>query len=166
MLSFIFFVVAPGIRDFHVTGVQTCALPICAVPWPACDHEPGSEAMGARTRIHPRGGATGAARPRSRSTREDGRSAVTPDRAAASKVIVVGAGAAGLAAADALRRAGAAVVIVEARDRIGGRVDSRIDPSLGIAVERGAEFVHGRPPRITALARRSGAPVRAVPERH
>jgi len=91
---------------------------------------------------------------------------VTPDRAAASKVIVVGAGAAGLAAADALRRAGAAVVIVEARDRIGGRVDSRIDPSLGIAVERGAEFVHGRPPRITALARRSGAPVRAVPERH
>jgi len=87
-------------------------------------------------------------------------------RAAGPRVIVVGAGAAGLAAADALRRAGVEVVVVEARDRIGGRVESRIDPALGVAVERGAEFVHGRPPRVIALARRAGAPVRTVPDRH
>src|SRR5215475_15285837 len=30
MTSFFFFQAEDGIRDFHVTGVQTCALPICA----------------------------------------------------------------------------------------------------------------------------------------
>ena len=38
------------------------------------------------------------------------------------RVVVVGAGYAGLAAADALRAGGAEVTVLEARDRVGGRV--------------------------------------------
>jgi monoamine oxidase len=55
------------------------------------------------------------------------------------KVAVVGAGLAGLAAADALAREGAEVVVLEARDRVGGRVWSH--PFADGVAERGAEFV-------------------------
>lgn len=57
-------------------------------------------------------------------------------------VVVIGAGVAGLAAAGALQAAGARVVVLEARDRIGGRVDT--DRSWGVPVELGAAWVHGR----------------------
>jgi monoamine oxidase len=58
----------------------------------------------------------------------------------ARRVVVVGAGFAGLAAADALRERGAEVLVFEARDRVGGRVHSqRLDN--GAVVELGAEFV-------------------------
>ncbi len=63
-------------------------------------------------------------------------------------VIIVGAGVAGMAAAVALRRAGINVSILEARDRIGGRVFTRRDPVAGAPIELGAEFIHGRPPEI------------------
>ncbi len=56
------------------------------------------------------------------------------------RVVVVGAGFAGLAAADALARGGAEVVVLEARDRVGGRVHSRRLEN-GAVVELGAEFV-------------------------
>jgi monoamine oxidase len=62
-------------------------------------------------------------------------------------VIVVGAGAAGLAAAAELGRAGLRVTLLEARDRIGGRIFTQNDPS-GTAIELGAEFIHGLPPEI------------------
>jgi monoamine oxidase len=55
-------------------------------------------------------------------------------------VCVVGAGFAGLAAADALMQAGARVTVLEARDRVGGRVASRTLPD-GAVVELGAEFI-------------------------
>jgi monoamine oxidase len=55
-------------------------------------------------------------------------------------VVVVGAGFAGLAAADSLRDAGAEVVVLEALDRVGGRVWSDRLPNGGV-IERGAEFV-------------------------
>ncbi len=63
-------------------------------------------------------------------------------------VIVVGAGAAGLAAAAELGRSGLSVMILEARDRIGGRMFTEIDPASGAPIEFGAEFIHGRPPEI------------------
>jgi monoamine oxidase len=59
---------------------------------------------------------------------------------AAPRVVVVGAGFAGLAAADALVRRGVEVTVFEARDRVGGRVHSgRLEN--GAVVELGAEFV-------------------------
>ena len=66
-------------------------------------------------------------------------------------VLVVGAGAAGLAAADELGRAGRAVLLVEARDRIGGRCYTRRIPGVPAPVELGAEFIHGRPQATIAL---------------
>ena len=57
------------------------------------------------------------------------------------RVIVVGAGLAGLCAARTLSDRGIDVVVIEARDRIGGRIST--DRSLGVAVERGASWLHG-----------------------
>ncbi len=57
-------------------------------------------------------------------------------------IVVIGAGTAGLAAADVLREAGATVTVLEARDRLGGRVWTARDLAAH-PVELGAEFVHG-----------------------
>ena len=56
------------------------------------------------------------------------------------RVAIVGAGFAGLAAADALAAAGVDVVVLEARDRVGGRVWSQ-ELANGATVELGAEFI-------------------------
>jgi monoamine oxidase len=56
------------------------------------------------------------------------------------RTVVVGAGLAGLAAADELARAGVEVVVLEARSRVGGRVWSERLPN-GAIVEMGAEFI-------------------------
>jgi monoamine oxidase len=56
--------------------------------------------------------------------------------------IVVGAGAAGLAAAATLRDADRTFVVLEARDRIGGRAHT-VRLSGGQTAERGAEYLHG-----------------------
>jgi len=74
-------------------------------------------------------------------------------------VLVIGAGAAGLAAARVVVDAGRSVRVLEARDRIGGRIYSRRDPKLPVAVELGAEFVQGVLPRTLNLARSAGAVV-------
>jgi monoamine oxidase len=63
-------------------------------------------------------------------------------------VIIVGGGIAGLAAASRLSRAGFSVVILEARDRIGGRIFTKRLPGDNQAIELGAEFIHGLPPEI------------------
>jgi monoamine oxidase len=63
-------------------------------------------------------------------------------------VIVVGAGAAGLAASTQLARSGLSVTILEARDRIGGRVFMHRDPAFQFPIAMGAEFIHGLPPEI------------------
>jgi monoamine oxidase len=56
------------------------------------------------------------------------------------RAVVVGAGLAGLAAADELARNGAEVVVLEARSRVGGRVWSQTLPN-GAVVEMGAEYI-------------------------
>lgn len=65
-------------------------------------------------------------------------------------VIIVGAGAAGLAAGRLLAESGRRVGIIEARGRIGGRIHTRhAEPPAGadsVAIELGAEFIHGLPP--------------------
>jgi monoamine oxidase len=71
-------------------------------------------------------------------------------------VVIIGAGAAGLAAAAELARRGKSAVVLEARDRIGGRVWSLEVPGLPVPIELGAEFIHGRPPATLARMRRAG----------
>jgi monoamine oxidase len=71
-------------------------------------------------------------------------------------VAVVGAGVAGLAAARELRRRGLAVVVLEARDRIGGRILTLRDPRLPLPVELGAEFVHGAAPLTNRVLAEAG----------
>ena len=73
-------------------------------------------------------------------------------------VIVIGAGAAGLAAAAELARAGRSVLTVEARNRIGGRCDTRRLPGIAVPVELGAEFIHGRPEATLSLLKKAETP--------
>ncbi|HEX9699362.1 MAG TPA: FAD-dependent oxidoreductase [Acidobacteriota bacterium] len=71
-------------------------------------------------------------------------------------VAIVGAGVAGLAAARELRRRGRSVVVLEARDRIGGRVLTLDDPLRPVPVELGAEFIHGEAPLTRRLLAEAG----------
>ncbi len=58
-------------------------------------------------------------------------------------VVIVGAGFAGLGCGHALKRAGIPFVIVEAKDRVGGRVRTEYDLLQGWPIEGGAMMVHG-----------------------
>src|SRR5690242_8867985 len=71
-------------------------------------------------------------------------------------VIVIGAGAAGMAAARALSAAGSTVVVLEARARIGGRILTVRTEGNDRPLELGAEFVQGRVPETLAIAERAG----------
>ncbi len=70
-------------------------------------------------------------------------------------VLVIGAGIAGLAAARALAERGVRVLVLEARDRVGGRIYTQQTPE-GVLVEHGAEFVHGRAPELWQLIEEAG----------
>ncbi|MGZ3419214.1 MAG: flavin monoamine oxidase family protein [Polyangiales bacterium] len=61
-----------------------------------------------------------------------------------SDAVIVGAGVSGLAAGAKLVTAGLRVTILEARDRIGGRILTAVDQALPVAIELGAEFLHGK----------------------
>lgn len=66
------------------------------------------------------------------------------------EVLIVGAGMAGLMAARVLAEQGMRVLVVEARDRVGGRVYTERTAG-GALVEHGAEFIHGRVPELWSL---------------
>jgi monoamine oxidase len=79
----------------------------------------------------------------------------TNDTSVQADVLILGAGMAGLAAARALAERGLRVMILEARDRVGGRIHT-LQTAEGV-VELGAEFVHGRAPELWALIEDAGA---------
>lgn len=77
-----------------------------------------------------------------------------PERHAA-EVLILGAGVAGLAAARTLAERGVRVLVLEARDRVGGRIYTERTPD-GTSIEHGAEFIHGRNPDLWSLIDEAG----------
>ena len=71
--------------------------------------------------------------------------------------LIIGGGIAGLIAARHLTEAGLRVTLLEARDRLGGRIYTHA--TADFPVELGAEFVHGRPEEILALAAEGAVPI-------
>src|SRR6266508_3755865 len=82
------------------------------------------------------------------------------------KILVIGAGAAGLSAARELSAAGAQVNVLEARERVGGRVYTMHDSSPVLPIELGAEFVHGKHPALWETLTETAAPCCEVTHRH
>ena len=71
-------------------------------------------------------------------------------------IIIVGAGACGLMVARKLSQAGLKVIILEARDRLGGRIHTLEDASFPSPLEAGAEFIHGKLPVTMDLLKEAG----------
>lgn len=72
------------------------------------------------------------------------------------KVIVIGAGIAGLAAAKRLKEKGFTVTVIESQDKVGGRL--RTSTHWGVAFDEGASWIHGPQGNpITTLAAQAGA---------
>lgn len=80
---------------------------------------------------------------------------MTPTLDAAHDVVVVGAGFAGLQAASSLTSRGVDVIVVEARDRVGGRVCTETTPS-GAVIDLGGQWIGPGQARLQALADRFG----------
>jgi monoamine oxidase len=81
-------------------------------------------------------------------------------------VIIIGAGVAGLSAARALSDGGLSVMLLEARDRIGGRIFTQHIPCFPTPIELGAEFIHGEPREIWDVVDEAGLTAVEVPDSH
>ena len=81
-------------------------------------------------------------------------------------VAVVGAGAAGLSAARDLCAAGKRVCLIEASERIGGRILTRHVPGIAIPIELGAEFIHGEAHSTFSIVESAGLQAVELPENH
>lgn len=93
------------------------------------------------------------------------RTSPRPDAASRSRAVVIGAGFAGLTAALDLVEAGWDVVVLEARDRVGGRVHTLDSPfSDGINVEAGGESIDDDHADLLALVERFGLSTERRPE--
>jgi monoamine oxidase len=77
-------------------------------------------------------------------------------------VVVIGGGIAGLAASSKLGSAGIPVLILEARDRLGGRIYTQRHPGCSAPIELGAEFIHGLPPEIWEPLQDAGTKITEV----
>ena len=75
-------------------------------------------------------------------------------------VLIIGGGVAGLIAARQLTAANMHVTLLEARDRLGGRIWTQQTPNY--PVELGAEFIHGRPEEILQVAAEAALPISPV----
>ena len=81
-------------------------------------------------------------------------------------VAVIGAGAAGLAAARMLSGSGRRVCIFEARGRIGGRIHTLHVPDLPLPIELGAEFIHGESETTFRIVDAAALTVCRLPDDH
>src|SRR5882762_3726001 len=81
-------------------------------------------------------------------------------------VLILGAGAAGLAAARDLSHAGLRVTVIEARPRVGGRILTLHDSRSPVPFELGAEFIHGGRAETFSLAQAAGLAVLELPDSH
>jgi monoamine oxidase len=81
-------------------------------------------------------------------------------------VIILGAGAAGMAAAAVLSEKKISTLILEARDRIGGRICTIHDPAFAIPIDLGAEYVHGDPEVTWKIIREAKLIAHDVPFDH
>lgn len=71
-------------------------------------------------------------------------------------VIIIGGGASGLAAGKEIAKAGKKVCVLEARNRLGGRVHTLNVTGFSTQIEAGAEFVHGDMPATKSLLKEGG----------
>jgi monoamine oxidase len=81
------------------------------------------------------------------------------------RVVIIGAGAAGLAAAGELTEAGVHSLVLEARPRCGGRIHT-LRQLNQTPIELGAEFIHGKPPVVEQLAVEHHLAKRELANRH
>jgi phytoene dehydrogenase-like protein len=81
-------------------------------------------------------------------------------------ILIIGAGAAGLVAARDLSRAGSSVTVLDARDRIGGRIFTLAKTDSPAPIEFGAEFIHGRSPSLWEIAKAAHLKIHEVSEHH
>ncbi len=79
-------------------------------------------------------------------------------------VLIVGAGFAGLACAHALAQAGVPFLVLEAKDRVGGRVRTEYDLLEGRPIEGGAMMVHGRDASVLRWIQEFGLTTKKVPD--
>jgi monoamine oxidase len=77
-------------------------------------------------------------------------------------IIVVGGGVAGLMAARELLKQGKIVTILEASDRLGGRIHTIRNSSFSHPVENGVEFIHGNLPLTIQLLKEAGIEYKPV----
>src|SRR5512136_79325 len=80
------------------------------------------------------------------------------------RALIIGAGFAGLGCAHALKHAGIPFVLLEAKDRVGGRARTEYDLLAGRPVEGGAMMVHGSDASVLGWIAELGLTTRKVPE--
>jgi monoamine oxidase len=84
--------------------------------------------------------------------------------AQATETLIIGAGAAGLSAAAELAAHDVSVTLLEARERIGGRILTSHDPLTPVPLELGAEFIHGQSESVMRWLKSSNQPALDAPQ--